>query len=96
MEQSIWTDFVAKQAPVIIVLAIFCYGMYKYFIQQQNKKDEIIKAKDDRIDEQQDKVMDLYGKAVESQNRGNVIQEQLLAVLKETKEEINKLSDKIK
>jgi hypothetical protein len=107
IEQSLWTDFLMKQAPVIIVLGLISYFMYKYFISQQDKKDATIKekdalfiatitAKDEKIDEHQQAVMELYGKAIEAQNRGNMVQEQLLEVLKETKDEVNKLSDKIK
>jgi hypothetical protein len=107
MEQSIWSDFLMKQAPVIVVLGLCCYFMYKYFSAQQDKKDATIKekdalfiatitAKDEKIEEHQKSVMDLYGKAIEAQNRSTAVQEQLLEVLKETKEDVNRLSDKIK
>jgi hypothetical protein len=107
IEQTLWNDFLMKQAPVIIVLGLFCYFMYKYFITQQDKKDTTIKekdalfistiaSKDQKIEEHQTKVMELYGKAIEAQNKGNLVQEQLLEVLKETKDDINKLSDKIR
>lgn len=96
IEQSIWTDFVAKQAPVIIVLLVGMFGMYKYFVAQQNKKDAIISDKDRKLEEQSARVMDLYGKAIESQNRGTLVQERLLEVLKDTQDDINRLNDKIK
>lgn len=89
MEQSIWTDFVAKQAPIVIVLAIFCYGMYKFFTGQLKARDAIIREKDKNITDQNAKVMDLYGRAIEAQNRSTLISEQLL-------DSVNKLNDKIK
>jgi hypothetical protein len=96
MEQTIWADFLMKQAPVIIVLGLFCYKMYTYFIAQQDRKDATIASKDNKIEEHQQKVMELYGNAIEAQNKGNLVQEQLLEVLKETKEDVKHLSDKIK
>lgn len=74
---------------MVIILAIFCYGMYKFFTAQITKKDSIIQEKDKNISDQNSKVMDLYGKAIEAQNRSTLISEQLL-------ESVNRLNDKVK
>lgn len=96
MEQTLMNDFLMKQAPVIVVLLGGMWLMYKYFTTQQDKKDLIIAAKDEKLEEHQKDVRDLYGKAIEAQNRGNQVQEQLLEVLKETKEDVNELSKRIR
>jgi hypothetical protein len=117
MEPNIWGDFLMKQAPVIIVLGLGIYFLYKYFVSQIKSKDEIIKekdalliatikekdellistmkAKDEKIDHQTKAVMELYGRAVEAQNRNSDVCEQLLEVLKETRDEIREVKQKI-
>lgn len=96
---SIWNDFLIKQAPVIVVLGLFCYFMYKYFIQQQNKKDETIKEKDkllvDTIQRNQDSLTELLTKSTEAINRNSSVQEQLVDLIKETRDEVNALGGKI-
>lgn len=90
MEQSIWNDFLMKQAPTIVVLGLFCYGMYKFFTAQQDKKDQLIATKDTELREQTKEVKDLYGKSIETNTKTNIILEQLLDIQKEIKSEINK------
>jgi hypothetical protein len=103
---QLWTDFLMKQAPVIVVLGLFCYFMYKHFTGQQDKKDitikekdmlliETIKLKDAKIDEQSKSVMELYGRAIEAQNRNSEVQEQLLEIIKDTRESVRELNSKI-
>jgi len=65
-------DILLQQSPVIILLCIVCYIMYLYI----NKRDQVIKEKDTLIIEQTEKLMVMYGNAIESQNRlTNVIEE---------------------
>jgi len=65
-------DILLQQSPVIILLCIVCYIMYLYI----NKRDQVIKEKDILIIEQTEKLMVMYGNAIESQNRlTNVIEE---------------------
>jgi hypothetical protein len=116
-ESDLWGDFLMKQTPVIIVLGLFCYFMYKYFVSQQTSKEttikekdtliistirekdllliETVKVKDQKIDEQNKAVMELYGKAIEAQNKNTEVCEQLLEVLKDTRNDIRHLSEKI-
>jgi hypothetical protein len=104
---QLWSDFLMKQAPVIVVLGLFCYFMYKHFTRQADKdgttikeKDalliETIRLKDDKIEEQSKSVMELYGRAIEAQNRNSEVQEQLLEIIKETRESVRELNNKIK
>lgn len=62
-----------QQSPIIIILCVIGYGMWKY-IQEKNK---VIKLKDEQILGNQQKLMDLYGKAVESQNKLTIVIEEL-------------------
>lgn len=66
MEQSIWSDFFMKQAPVIIVLSLFCYFMYKYLTGVIAAKEVIIQAKDKRMEELLEEYMELQKLAIES------------------------------
>jgi hypothetical protein len=53
-----------NQSPIIIVMSIVGYVMWNYI----KEKNAIIKSKDELIIEQTEKLMELYGAAVESQN----------------------------
>ena len=99
-------DIMDKSLTVAILLGVL-YFLYKYHSAQQDKKDALlkekelvflstIKEKDNRIDEQQKAMMELYGKAIEAQSKGNMIQEQLLDVLQRTREDVTRLSSKIR
>lgn len=63
--ETFWFDFLSKQLPVIVVLGIFCYGMYKYFIAVISKKDQIIEDKDDEIKELHRQLLDLTTKCLQ-------------------------------
>jgi hypothetical protein len=89
MEQSIWSDFLVNQAPSIVIIGVFCYGTYKYFTAQQEKKDNLIAQKDSQIAAQTKEATDLYGKAIEAHTKSNMLQEQLMDLLKEIKTEIH-------
>lgn len=54
-----------KQAPIIIVLVIACYVMWNY-VKEKNK---LIKEKDTLIIDMNQKLMVLYGQAVEAQTK---------------------------
>jgi hypothetical protein len=56
---------------------------------------ETIKLKDAKIDEQSKSVMELYGRAIEAQNRNSEVQEQLLEIIKDTRESVRELNSKI-
>jgi hypothetical protein len=62
------------------------------------EKDELlistVESKDQKIDEQNKAVMSLYGKAIEAQNRNSEVCEQLLEVLKETRDEVRQLRER--
>jgi hypothetical protein len=73
-------DILLQQSPVIILLCIVCYIMYLYI----NKRDQVIKEKDTLIIEQTEKLMVLYGNAIESQNR-------LSHVIEELRKDIEKI-----
>lgn len=73
-------DILLQQSPVIILLCIVCYMMYLYI----NKRDLVIKEKDTLIIEQTEKLMVLYGNAIESQNR-------LSHVIEELRKDIEKI-----
>lgn len=90
MEQSLWSDFLMKQAPVIVVLSVFCYGMYKFFTAMIAKKEAQIESKDVQITAQTERCTDLYGKAIETNTKTNLLLEQLLDIQKEIKTDINK------
>lgn len=62
-----WTDVLMKQAPIVIVLCVGLYFMYKYFVAQITAKDALIASKDTHIKEQNDKLIDLYADAVATQ-----------------------------
>lgn len=76
MEQSIWSDFLIKQAPVIIVLAIFCYGMYKYLTRVISEKEAVIAAKDKRMEELLEEHMNLQKQNIETYSKlANILQQ---------------------
>lgn len=66
-------DILVKQSPIIVMLCVFLYFMYKYIML----KNGIIEKKDTIIIEQQNRLMELYGDAVKSQNRLSTVIEEL-------------------
>ncbi|MBS1489693.1 MAG: hypothetical protein JSS93_04135 [Bacteroidetes bacterium] len=62
-----------QQSPIIIVMAVIGYIMWSY-IKEKNK---VIKDKDEQIMHNQDKLMELYGKAVDSQTKLTLAIEEL-------------------
>jgi hypothetical protein len=62
-----------QQSPIIIVMVIIGYVMWAY-IKEKNK---VIKEKDEQIMHNQDKLMELYGKAVDSQTKLTLAIEEL-------------------
>jgi hypothetical protein len=61
-----------KQSPVIVLLIIVARTMWNYIKEKNN----VIKEKDAQIHTNQKELMDLYGQAVQSQNRlSNAIDE---------------------
>lgn len=79
MEQF-WLDFLTKQVPVVVILGIFSYAMYKYFtavIQKKDddfskildKKDVVILEKEKEIKELHREVRELTIKCLEAFNR---------------------------
>ena len=63
-ETQIFYDFLIKQLPVIIVLSIFCYCMYKYFTQ-------VIKDQKDEIKDLHRQLLELTKQSIEAQNNSN-------------------------
>ena len=93
--EVLWNDFLVKQAAVIVVLGLVVYFMYKYFVAESAKKDGIIAAKDLHIEEQNKEVMLLYKMAIETQTKSIQLQEQLIDLIKEVKNDIHELHKKI-
>jgi hypothetical protein len=62
-----------QQSPIIIVMVVIGYVMWSY-IKEKNK---VIKDKDEQIMHNQDKLMDLYGKAIDSQTKLSLAIEEL-------------------
>ena len=79
--ENAWFEFLTKQAPVIIVLGLGVYAMYKYFVAEATKKDAIIALKDDHIQGQNEEVMHLYKMAIEAQTKSIQVQEQLIDLI---------------
>lgn len=71
--ENFWFDFLSKQLPVIVVLGIFCYGMYKYFIAVINKKDEIIEEKDEEIKELHKQLLEMNAKCLQAIERNTAV-----------------------
>lgn len=63
MEQ-ILTDFLFKQLPVIVVLGLLCYFMYKYFTKvindMQTAFTKDIERKDQTISKKDEEIKDLH------------------------------------
>lgn len=72
MEQ-ILLDFLLKQLPVIVVLGIFCYFMYKYFTKVIDAKDAIISDQRDEIRDLNQKLLDLTTRCLMSTDKSNEI-----------------------
>jgi dihydrofolate reductase len=62
-----------QQSPIIIVMVVIGYAMWSY-IKEKNK---VIREKDEQITTNQNKLMDLYGKAVDSQAKLTLAIEEL-------------------
>ncbi len=62
-----------QQSPIIIVMVVIGYAMWSY-IKEKNK---VIREKDEQIMTNQDKLMELYGKAVDSQTKLTLAIEEL-------------------
>ena len=92
---QIWIDLLSKQAPIILVLCLGSYGMYKYFTAQIAKASDANDAKDAIIQDQNAKVMALYGKAIEASTKATEVQEQLIDLIKETKADVKILSNQL-
>lgn len=58
-------EILLQQSPIIIMLCIILSFMYRYILN----KNDLINKKDTIIMEQQNKLMQLYGEAIQSQNR---------------------------
>lgn len=62
-----------QQSPIIIVMVVIGYAMWSY-IKEKNK---VIREKDEQIMHNQDRLMELYGKAVDSQTKLTLAIEEL-------------------
>jgi hypothetical protein len=62
-----------QQSPIIIVMVVIGYAMWSY-IKEKNK---VIREKDEQIMTNQDRLMELYGKAVDSQTKLTLAIEEL-------------------
>jgi hypothetical protein len=62
-----------QQSPIIIVMVVIGYAMWSY-IKEKNK---VIREKDEQITHNQDRLMELYGKAVDSQTKLTLAIEEL-------------------
>ena len=62
-----------QQSPMIIVMVVIGYAMWSY-IKEKNK---VIREKDEQITHNQDRLMELYGKAVDSQTKLTLAIEEL-------------------
>lgn len=94
---DLWS-YLVQQVPVVVVLGVFCVFLYKLII----KRDATIKEKDGLLEKDRNQMMDLYGKAIEAQNktadalnRSNEIQLQLIELIKDTKDDVSDLRDLI-
>ena len=85
---DIWA-YLLQQAPVIVVLGLVCFGLYKAL----KARDAEIRVKDTQLANERKELMELYGQAVQAQQRGNDIQLQLIAVIKELQFDLDKLRD---
>lgn len=87
---DLWSYF-AQQAPVVAVLGLFCWFLYKLIL----KRDETIKEKDLLLQQDGKDTRFLYGEAIKAQNkttealnRNNEIQLQLMELMKDVKRDI--------
>lgn len=87
---DIWA-YLLQQAPVIVVLGVVCFGMYKAI----KARDAVIKEKDSQMATERKELMALYGQAIAAQTKGNDIQLQLIAVIKELQLDVDKLRDAV-
>ena len=62
-----------QQSPLIIVMVVIGYAMWSY-IKEKNK---VIREKDEHIMTNQERLMELYGKAVDSQAKLSLAIEEL-------------------
>jgi Na+/H+ antiporter NhaB len=92
METQIWTDFLMNQAPVIIVVCIGIYAIYKHFTKTDAQKDLIIKEKDIKLEEHYNRTTDLYAKAVEAIVIGSQINQRQIEVIEETSKNVRDLT----
>lgn len=88
--KDIWA-YLLQQAPVIVVLGVVCFGMYKAI----KARDAVIKEKDAQMATERKELMLLYGQAIAAQTKGNDIQLQLIAVIKELQLDVDKLRDAV-
>lgn len=59
---KILQDFLFKQMPVIVVLGLFCFFMYKYFTKVIDDQQELIREKDEEIKSLNKSVLDITTK----------------------------------
>jgi hypothetical protein len=72
-----------QRSPLVLILCVISYVMYTYL----QKRDATIKEKDELIIQQTERLMVLYGNAVESQKR-------LSTVIEELRKDIERLNYK--
>ena len=70
-ETQIFYDFLLKQLPVIVVLSIFCYCMYKYFTRVIEQKDRVISEKEQEIKELHECLLDVTRMSIEALNKNS-------------------------
>jgi hypothetical protein len=99
LEQSIINDFLFKQAPVIAVLGLGLFFMYRYFTGLLNKKEEALMEKDklylDTIKEDKNLIIELHTKTLASIDSNTKVQERMIDMIDELKDEVVRLREKI-
>ena len=97
LPSELWS-YLVQQVPVVVVLGVFCWFLYKLIL----KRDATIKEKDILLEKDRGQMMELYGKAIEAQNkttealnRSNEIQLQLIELIKDTKDDVGNLRELI-
>jgi F0F1-type ATP synthase membrane subunit b/b' len=81
MNEKSVLDYLLTQGPTIVFMTLVNYFQYSYFTKALNKKDEIIKAKDDEIKAMHKETVDMIQRHLEATNRSNEVMSGLKGLL---------------